>query len=205
VVLTVMALLGRWRAAPYLLYAVGFVLVWGFTLKSGISPSVAGVAAAATIPLGARKAGRPGLLEDLMESLHPWVAFLILPLFAFTAAGFSARGVGLSELFGPVALGVAAGLVVGKPLGVFGAASAVMGLKLARRPTGVKWIELLGLSFLCGIGFTMSLYIGQLAFPSADASHQAQVRLGVIAGSLISAAIGMAILAWAQARRAPET
>jgi NhaA family Na+:H+ antiporter len=205
VVLTLMALMGRWRAAPYLLYGVGFVLVWGFTLKSGVSPSVAGVAAAATIPLGARKAGRPGLLEDLMESLHPWVAFLILPLFAFTAAGFSVRAVGVSELFGPVALGVAAGMMIGKPLGVFGAASAVMGLKLARRPTGVKWIELLGLSFLCGIGFTMSLFIGQLAFPGADASDQAQVRLGVIAGSLISAAVGMAILAWAQARRGPES
>lgn len=205
VVLTLMALIGRWRTVPYLLYAIGFLLVWGFTLKSGISPSVAGVAAAATIPLGARKAGRPGVLEDLMESLHPYVAFFILPLFAFTAAGFSVREVGLSELFGPVAMGVAAGLLIGKPLGVFGAASAVMGLKLARRPTGMKWIELLGLSFLCGIGFTMSLYIGQLAFPSADVSRQAQVRLGVIAGSLVSTAIGVAVLAWAQARRGPET
>jgi Na+:H+ antiporter, NhaA family len=205
VVLTLMALIGRWRAAPYLFYGVGFLLVWGFTLKSGISPSVAGVAAAATIPLGARKPGRPGVLEDLMESLHPYVAFFILPLFAFTAAGFSARGVGLKELFGPVALGVAAGLAIGKPLGVFGAATAVMGLKLARRPTGAKWVELLGLSFLCGIGFTMSLYIGQLAFPPADASNQAQVRLGVIGGSLISTLVGMAILAWAQARRGPET
>jgi NhaA family Na+:H+ antiporter len=204
VVLSLMALMGRWRAAPYLFYAVGFVLVWGFTLKSGISPSVAGVASAATIPLGARKPGRPGVLEDLMESLHPYVAFLILPLFAFVAAGFTVRGVGLRELFGPVALGVAAGLAIGKPLGVFGAASAVMGLKLARRPTGAKWVELLGLSFLCGIGFTMSLYIGQLAFPMGDASDQAQVRLGVIGGSAISTLIGMAILAWAQARRAPE-
>ncbi len=205
VVLTLMALMGRWRVAPYLFYGIGFLLVWGFTLKSGISPSVAGVAAAATIPLGARKPGRPGVLEDLMEALHPYVAFLILPLFAFTAAGFSVRGVGLKELFGPVALGVAAGLAIGKPLGVFGAASAVMGLKLARRPTGAKWVELLGLSFLCGIGFTMSLFIGQLAFPAGDASDQAQVRLGVIGGSLISTVIGMAILAWAQARRRPET
>jgi len=204
VVLTLMALIGRWRAAPYLFYGVGFLLVWGFTLKSGISPSVAGVAAAATIPLGARKPGRPGVLEDLMESLHPYVAFLILPLFAFTAAGFSVSGVGLKELFGPVALGVAAGLAIGKPLGVFGAASAVMGLKLARRPTGAKWVELLGLSFLCGIGFTMSLYIGQLAFPPGDPSDQAQVRLGVLGGSLISTLVGMAILAWAQARRRPE-
>jgi len=201
VVIILMALMGRWRQAPYLFYAIGFLLAWGFTLKSGISPSVAGVAAAATIPLGARKAGRPGVLEDFMEGLHPYVAFLILPLFAFVAAGFSVKGLGLSDIAGPVALGVIAGLVVGKTLGVFGAASLVIGLKLARRPTGMKWVELLGVSMLCGVGFTMSLFIGQLAFPGADASDQAQVRLGVIAGSLISTLAGMAVLAWAQARR----
>ena len=199
--LALMALLGRWPKAPYLFYAVGFALVWAFTLKSGISPSVAGVAAAATIPLGARKPGRPGALEDMMQSLHPYVAFLILPLFAFTAAGFSLGGLGLRELFGPVALGVAAGLFVGKQLGVFGATAAIIGLKLARRPTGAKWIELYGVSLLCGIGFTMSLFIGQLAFAPHDASAQAQVRLGVIAGSLLSALAGVVVLGWAQSRR----
>ncbi|HEY0437472.1 MAG TPA: Na+/H+ antiporter NhaA [Phenylobacterium sp.] len=204
VVLTLMALLGRSRQAPYLFYALGALLVWGFSLKSGVSPSVGAAFAAATVPLGARKPGRPGVLEDFMESLHPYVAFLVLPAFAFTAAGFSVRGVALSDLFGPVALGVAAGLFVGKPLGVFAAASAVIGLKLARRPTGVKWVELLGLSFLCGAGFTMSLFIGQLAFPGPEASDQAQVRLGVIAGSLAATLAGMTLLAWAQARRAPE-
>jgi len=204
VVLTLMALMGRWRAAPYLFYGVGFLLVWGFTLKSGISPSVAGVAAAATIPLGARKPGRPGVLEDFMESLHPYVAFLILPLFAFAAAGFSIQGLGARELFGPVALGVAAGLFIGKQLGVFGAASLVIGLKLARRPTGAKWIELYGVSLLTGIGFTMSLFIGQLAFPAGDPADQAEVRIGVVAGSILSTLAGMAVLAWAQARKPPE-
>ena len=201
VALILMSLLGRWRQAPYLFYAVGLVLAWAFALKSGVSPSVAAALAAATIPLGARKPGRPGVLEDFMESLHPYVAYLILPLFAFTAAGFSMRGVGPSDLFGPVALGVAAGLAVGKPLGVFAAASAVMGLKLARRPTGVKWIELLGLSFLCGAGLTMSLFVGQLAFPVTGSSEQAQARLGVIAGTAIATLAGMALLRWAQARR----
>ncbi|THD64373.1 Na+/H+ antiporter NhaA [Phenylobacterium sp.] len=204
VALAGMGLLGRWRRAPYLLYAVGFVIVWGFMLKSGISTSLAGVAAAATIPLEARKPGRPGVLEDFMEGLHPYVAFLILPLFAFCAAGFSARGIGLSDLFGPVALGVAAGLFLGKQIGVFGAAFLVIALKLARRPTGAKWVELYGLSLLCGIGFTMSLFIGQLAFPSTDAVAQGQVRIGVVVGSLLSTAAGMAVLAWAQRRRAGE-
>ncbi|THD64564.1 MAG: Na+/H+ antiporter NhaA [Phenylobacterium sp.] len=202
--LTGMGLLGRWRRAPYLLYAIGFVVVWGFTLKSGISTSLAGVAAAATIPLEPRKPGRPGVLEDFMEGLHPYVAFLILPLFAFCAAGFTIRGLGLPDLFGPIALGVAAGLFFGKQLGVFGAAFLVIVLKLARRPTGAKWVELYGLSLLCGVGFTMSLFIGQLAFPSTDVAAEAQVRIGVVAGSLLSTAAGMAVLAWSQARRASE-
>jgi NhaA family Na+:H+ antiporter len=202
--LALMGLLGRWRKAPYLFYAVGFLVLWAFTLKSGISTSVAGVAAAATIPLGARKPGRPGVLEDFMESLHPYVAFLILPLFAFAAAGFSIQGLGARELFGPVALGVAAGLFIGKQLGDFGAASLVIGLKLARRPTGAKWIELYGVSLLTGIGFTMSLFIGQLAFPAGDPADQAEVRIGVVAGSILSTLAGMAVLAWAQARKPPE-
>jgi NhaA family Na+:H+ antiporter len=204
VALALMGLLGRWRRAPYLLYALGFIVVWGFTLKSGISTSLAGVAAAATIPLEPRKPGRPGVLEDFMEGLHPYVAFLILPLFAFSAAGFSIRGLGLSDLFGPIALGVTAGLFLGKQLGVFGASALVIGLKLARRPTGATWVELYGLSLLCGVGFTMSLFIGQLAFPLSDAAAAAQVRIGVVAGSVLSTLAGMAVLAWSQARRARE-
>ena len=204
VALAGMGLLGQWRRAPYLLYALGFVVVWGFMLKSGISTSIAGVAAAATIPLEPRKPGRPGVLEDFMEGLHPYVAFLILPLFAFCAAGFTFRHIGLSDLFGPVALGVAAGLFFGKQLGVFLATFLVILTKLARRPTGAKWIELYGLSLLCGIGFTMSLFIGQLAFPLADATAQAQVRIGVVVGSLASTLAGMAVLAWSQRRRAGD-
>lgn len=197
--LALMALLGRWRGAPYLFYAVGFLLVWAFTLKSGISTSVAGVAAAMTIPIEPRKPHRPGVLEDFMESLHPYVAFLILPLFAFSAAGFSLSGMSPAGMASPVTLGVALGLFVGKQLGVFGATAAVIGLKLARRPTGATWVELYGVSLLCGVGFTMSLFIGALAFPTAP--EAAQVRLGVLLGSVLSAGAGMAVLAWAQAQR----
>ena len=196
-----MGLLGRWRKAPYLFYLVGFVIVWGFTLKSASPPRWPAWPRRPRIPLNPRKPGRPGVLEDFMEGLHPYVAFLILPLFAFSAAGFSIRGLGLSDLFGPIALGVAAGLFIGKQLGVFGATALVIGLKLARRPSGAKWIELYGLSLLCGIGFTMSLFIGQLAFPLSDAAAEAQVRIGVVAGSLASTLAGMAVLAWSQSRR----
>jgi NhaA family Na+:H+ antiporter len=199
VTLALMALLGRWRGVPYLFYALGLVLVWAFTLKSGISTSVAGVAAAMTVPIDPRKPHRPGVLEDFMQSLHPYVAYIILPLFAFCAAGFSLRGMELRGLLSPVALGVALGLFIGKQVGVFGATSAVIGLKLARRPTGASWVELYGISLLCGVGFTMSLFIGALAFP--DAIRAAEIRMGVLMGSLLSSAAGMAVLSWAQGRR----
>ena len=197
--LALMALLGRWRGAPYLLYALGLVLVWAFTLKSGLSTSVTAVVAAMTIPIEPRKPHRPGVLEDFMAALHPYVAFLILPLFAFTAAGISLRGLQPSVVLHPIPLGVALGLFLGKPLGVFGATAAVIGLKLVRRPTGATWTELFGISLLCGAGFTMSLFIGALAFP--DGLHAAEVRLGVLIGSLASLGAGMAVLAWAQGRR----
>jgi len=197
--LALMALVSRWRNAPYLFYALAFILVWAFTLKSGISTSVAGVAAAMTVPIEPRKPHRPGVLEDFMEGLHPYVAFLILPLFAFCAAGFSLRGVALSGLLGPVSLGVALGLFLGKALGVFGAAASLIGLKLGRRPTGATWVELFGVSLLCGVGFTMSLFVGALAFP--DGPLAGQVRLGVLGGSLLSSAVGAAVLSWAQGRR----
>jgi NhaA family Na+:H+ antiporter len=200
--LALMALLGRWRGAPYLLYVVGAVLVWAFTLKSGISTSLAGVAAAFMIPIEPRKPHRPGVLEDFMESLHPYVAYFILPLFAFAAAGFSFRGLTLEMLFGPIALGVAGGLFLGKQIGVFGATAAMIALKWVRRPTGANWLELYGVSLLCGVGFTMSLFIGELAFPTPETS--AEVRVGVLAGSLLSTLAGVAVLRWSDARRGRE-
>ncbi|MBP7649558.1 MAG: Na+/H+ antiporter NhaA [Phenylobacterium sp.] len=199
--LALMFLLGRWKTAPYFFYACCFVLIWAFTLKSGINTSLAGVAAAMTVPIEPRRAGQGGVLHYFMGSLHGYVAFLILPLFAFTAAGFSFSGLSLKELFSPVALGVGLGLFVGKQVGVFGAAALAMGLKLARRPTGAKWIELYGVAVLCGVGFTMSLFIGALAFSPGDLAAQTEVRLGVIVGSLMSMVLGMGLLTWSQARR----
>lgn len=202
--LALMGLATRWRASPYLIYALGFVLVWAFTLQAGISTSLAGVAAAMTIPIEPRKPGRPGVLEDFMESLHPYVAFLILPLFAFCAAGFDFARLGPADYMAPVALGVAAALFIGKPLGVFGATALLVTLKLARRPLGARWIELFGLSLLTGVGFTLSLYLGELAFPLVG-PEQGQVRAGVIGGSLLSILAGMGVLAWAQAKRDRES
>jgi len=200
--LAAMAAMSRWKRAPYFFYAVAFALVWAFTLKSGINTSLAGVAAAMTIPVEPRRAGAPGVLHEFMHGLHPYVAFLVLPVFAFVAAGFSLADQGLDALFSPVALGVALGLFLGKQAGVFGAAALAIGLKLARRPTGARWLELYGVSVLCGVGFTMSLFIGALAFDAAPSSQE-EARLGVVAGSILSTLVGAAALAWAQARRGP--
>jgi len=202
VALAAMAAMSRWKRAPYFFYAVAFALLWAFTLKSGINTSLAGVAAALTVPVEPRRAGAPGVLHEFMHGLHPYVAYLILPAFAFVAAGFSLAQQGLGAALGPVPLGIALGLFVGKQAGVFGAAALAIGLKLARRPTGARWLELYGVSVLCGVGFTMSLFIGALAF-KGDPGLEADARLGVVAGSILSTLLGAAILAWAQARRGP--
>jgi NhaA family Na+:H+ antiporter len=200
--LAAMAALSRWRSAPFLAYAVGFLLVWGFTLKSGVSTSVAGVLAAMTVPAGPHRRAKDGMLQQTMESLHPYVAYAILPLFAFTAAGFSFEGVSPGLIRQPIPLGIFAGLLLGKPIGVFGAAFAAAVLGLGRKPTGANWLEVLGVSLLCGVGFTMSLFIGDLAFPE-DMQSQTQVRLGVALGSLLSGLAGIALLRWCGSRR-PE-
>jgi NhaA family Na+:H+ antiporter len=203
VTLAVLAAMSRWRTAPYSFWAIGGLLLWGFTLKSGINTSLAGIACAFCIPLEPKRSGGPGVLIETMEALHPYVAFFILPVFAFMAAGFSLGGVG-GDILGPVTLGVAAGLFFGKQIGVFGAAALAIGLKWARRPTGAKWLELYGVSALCGVGFTMSLFIGALAFPTADVLHEAQVRAGVVLGSTASVLLGMLLLAISAARRGPD-
>jgi len=190
----------RWRGSSPLLYAFGFLAVWGFFLESGVSTSIAGVVAAMTIPLRPPKPGDDGVLEDYMESLHPYVAYGILPLFAFTATGFSFADLSSSVLMEPVTLGVALGLFIGKQIGVFGLAALAVRLGWAKPPAEATWLELYGVSMLCGIGFTMSLFIGALAFPG-DALLQTEVRLGVIAGSLLSLLGGALVLQLAAARR----
>jgi len=187
------------RRGPLLLYAVGFVLVWGFCLKSGVSTSVAGVACALTVPVGARRPGGESMLTLFMEALHPWVAYGVLPLFAFAAAGFAFKGLDAATLFSPVTLGVAFALLVGKPLGVFGVAAGAALLRLGRRPAGATWLELFGVAQLTGVGFTMSLYLAALAFETPLVETQA--RVGVFAGSLASIAVGAGVLAIAGRRR----
>jgi NhaA family Na+:H+ antiporter len=202
-VATLAALAGvaRWKRAPFLLYAVGFVLVWAFILESGVNTSIAGIACALTTPIGARRPGQESALKYFMDSLHPYVAYLILPIFAFTAAGFSFERLTAGQLTMPMPLGIAVALLAGKPLGVFGACALAAATRLGRRPSGATWIELFGVSLLGGVGFTMSLFIGELAFSAGEAVTQAQVRSGVIAGSFACVLAGGAVMTWAQARR----
>jgi NhaA family Na+:H+ antiporter len=201
---TLLALIGlsEWKDAPFLFRAAGFVVLATFALKSGVSTSLAGVAAAFTVPIGPRRPGQEGVLRHFMQSLHPYVAFAILPLFAFTAAGFSLAGLRWSDVFAPIPLGVAAGLFLGKQVGVLAAVFGLVRTGLARRPTGATWFELYGVALLCGVGFTLSLFIGALAFAGKGELVRSQMTLGVATGSIVSALTGMTVLAIAQRLRA---
>jgi NhaA family Na+:H+ antiporter len=175
-------------------YAFVGVFLWLFVLKSGIHATVAGVILAFTIPLRVEEQARPSPLVQLEHGLHPWVAFGVLPIFAFANAGVVLAGVSVATLVEPVPLGIVAGLVVGKLVGVVGASAILIKLGLARLPEESSWLSLLGIAALCGIGFTMSLFIGGLAFEDVGEHHMQAVRLGVICGSLISGAAGALFL-----------
>jgi NhaA family Na+:H+ antiporter len=183
---------GVTRVDAYL--AIGLVM-WLCVLKSGVHATLAGVLTALAIPLRDGRGGSP--LQSLEHGLHPWVSFLILPTFAFANAGVSLAGVTLATLFQPVTLGIALGLLLGKPVGVFGTVALMSALGLAPRPAGAGWAQGLGVALLCGIGFTMSLFIGGLAFEGQGPQWETQVKLGVLAGSMVSAALGAAVLVWA--------
>ena len=190
ILLFVMNRLGVIRTAPYILVGI---FLWICVLKSGVHATLAGVIAALAIPLNAKDGSSP--LKHLEHILHPWAAFLILPLFAFANAGVSLAGLRLDDLMAPLALGVAAGLVVGKQIGVFGFIFLATRTGLVKRPDGVSWLQLYGLACLTGIGFTMSLFIGNLAF--AEPEQIETVKLGVMSGSLVSGLLGFCFLRWA--------
>ncbi|MFM9842361.1 MAG: Na+/H+ antiporter NhaA [Dongiaceae bacterium] len=178
---------GVTRIAPYAL--LGIVL-WVCVLKSGVHATLAGVAIALAIPIRAPDGDSP--LQDLEHMLHPWVAFLVTPLFGFANAGVSFAGIGFASLFEGVALGIAAGLLIGKQIGVFLPVFIFVRLGLARLPEGANWLSIYGVALLAGIGFTMSLFIGTLAWEHTD--YAAQLRLGVLGGSLLSAIAGYVVL-----------
>lgn len=177
------------RLAPYMLTAL---FIWFCVLKSGVHATLAGVAVAAFIPLRARDDHSPA--RHLEHTLHPWVAFAVLPLFAFANAGVSLSGFGPDSLREGVPLGIILGLFVGKQVGVFGMVALARLLRVASLPEGTTWGQVYGVALLCGIGFTMSLFIGTLAFERGNFDLLADVKLGVLLGSLASALAGLAVL-----------
>ncbi len=180
------------RLAPYL--ALG-VALWLFVEHSGVHATIAGVLLAAATPLRAKGPDEDEHtpLHRLENALEPWVAFLVLPLFGFFNAGVTIQDATLSLGEAPVLFGVAAGLFLGKQLGVFGMIALMVKTGLAPRPSRATWTQIYGVSALCGIGFTMSLFIGEIAF-GANASVTTEVKLGVLAGSLLSITMGVLLL-----------
>ena len=188
--------LNRFRVMRILPYAVIGVFVWAAVLKSGVHATLAGVITAFAIPL-IRPRGDDGVersspLTRAEHGLHIWVAFLILPLFAFANAGVSLSGLSFADLLSPVPLGIALGLFLGKQLGVFSFCWIAVKLGLAKLPEGANWGQVYGVACLTGVGFTMSLFIGTLAFDDPDLLNG--VRLGVLMGSIASGLLGFALL-----------
>ncbi|MBY8336519.1 Na+/H+ antiporter NhaA [Alteriqipengyuania sp. NZ-12B] len=188
--LAAMIVLNRFKVAssiPYILFAI---VLWVFILKSGVHATLAGVAAAMTIPMRARDGSQP--LERMEHFLHPWVAFLVIPIFGFANAGVSLGGLEFADLLAPLPLGIALGLLIGKQIGIFGFAFLAVKTGLARLPENVGWRQVHGVSLLAAIGFTMSLFIGNLAFDSA--AQVDAVKIGVLSGSVIAALAGFFLL-----------
>ncbi|MDJ0825531.1 MAG: Na+/H+ antiporter NhaA [Rhodobacter sp.] len=178
---------GAHRMAPTLLLGV---VLWVLVLKSGVHATLAGVVAAFCIPLTDKWNKSP--LHALEHGLAPYVLFFIVPVFAFANAGVVLEGLSLADLMAPLPLGIAAGLVIGKQVGVFGLVYAMVKLGWAKLPTGANWAQIYGVACLAGIGFTMSLFIGSLSFD--DPGLMNAVRLGVLCGSAVSAVLGYTAL-----------
>jgi len=193
-VMAALALLNRTGVRQPLVWTLAGGLLWFVVLKSGVHATLAGVILALFIPMrGQGEPGSEGLLHRMERTLHPWVAYLILPLFAFANAGVALAGLSPSVLLQPVPLGVMLGLFLGKPVGILAVSALAVRLKMAALPPGTSWTQVLGLAMLCGIGFTMSLFIAALA-ATHDGGPIALAKLGVLTGTLLSGIAGYCVL-----------
>jgi len=177
------------HVAAYLLLGIA---LWICVLKSGVHATLAGVITALAVPLRTHDDEGHSLLRHLEHELHPWVAYAILPLFAFANAGVSFQGIGFYNFIEPVKLGISMGLFIGKQIGVFGLLWLCIHYGIARMPEGSNWAQLYGVSLLTGVGFTMSLFIGSLAFEHTD--FDTPIKIGVFTGSILSAVVGYLVL-----------
>ncbi len=201
-VLIAMNLLNVRNIALYLF--VGLIL-WAFVIKSGVHATLAGVVVGLLIPMSEKPGAKHGLDEPpamrLEHGLYPWVYFLVLPLFAFANAGVSLQGMSWEMLMNPLFLGILLGLFIGKQIGVFSFAWLAIHFGWSKLPTGSNWAMLYGASLLAGIGFTMSLFIGTLAFDDIQPENMAVIRLSVLTASTLSAVVGFIVLKWAIAKQ----
>ena len=184
--------LNRLRVMTIGPYVVVGLVIWLLVYQSGIHATLAGVITALAIPLEDGEGGSP--LERAEHALQPWVAFAVLPMFAFANAGVSLDGVTWSTLVQSVPLGIAAGLLLGKAVGVFGASWLLVRYAGAQLPAGADWGQFFGVCVLCGVGFTMSLFIGGLAFQGQGADYETQLKIGVLGGSLLAGVLGSMML-----------
>ena len=178
----ILIILNKRNAESKSLYLLIGIVMWVAMLKSGVHATLAGVILAMFIPMKSKTNSNYSPLKSLEQDLHSAVAFFVLPIFAFANAGISFSGVGTEEILHNIPLGIALGLFIGKQVGIFGICWVAIKFNLTRLPTGMSWGSLYGTAALCGIGFTMSLFIGSLAFEHAE--FDAPIRLGVIVGSL---------------------
>ncbi|HDJ1437890.1 Na+/H+ antiporter NhaA [Serratia rubidaea] len=197
--IAVLALM-NWRGVSKTsIYMIVGLVLWVAILKSGVHATLAGVIVGFMIPLKVKKGPSPS--ETLEHEMHPWVAFLILPLFAFANAGVSLEGVSLNGLASLLPMGIAAGLFIGKPLGIFIFSWLAVKSGIARLPEDIGFKQVFAVSVLCGIGFTMSIFIASLAFSGADEAFSTYSRLGILLGSTAAALVGYALLRLSLAHR----
>lgn len=199
VIMGVMYALNRMGVKALPIYLLCFAGLWYAVLLSGVHATIAGVLAAMMIPIRTTP-GAPDAedspLHKLEHGIHPWSAYLIVPLFGFANAGVNLDGMGLAQLFAPLPLGIAAGLFLGKQIGIFGAIWLCVKTGFASCPRGATWIQIYGMTLLCGIGFTMSLFIGGLAFPGYPELVE-EAKIGILMGSILSGLVGFAVLRFA--------
>ncbi|WP_336985813.1 Na+/H+ antiporter NhaA [Altererythrobacter aquiaggeris] len=191
VILGVLIGLNRMKVDNIWIYILFAICLWFAVLNSGVHATIAGVVAAFTIPLKRRDGTR--MLEKLEHGLAPWSAYLIVPVFGFANAGVELGGLGMAGVFASLPMAIAAGLVFGKQIGIFSCIWIADKIGFAKRPENASWPEIWGISVLCGIGFTMSLFIGELAFPDYRELID-EAKIGILMGSFVSAVLGYAIL-----------
>ncbi len=202
--LCVLFIFNRLQVKSTSMYILVGVVIWAAVLKSGVHATLAGFAMALFIPLNGKNRSGQRMLGHLEHKLHPWVSFLILPIFAFANAGVTLVGTTTEQIFNPIVIGVMLGLFVGKQIGIFGACYLAVKTGFAKLPKGVTFQQLYGASILCGIGFTMSLFIGSLAFETVSVDYLNSVKVGVLAGSILSAILGGIVISKSARKFKPE-